>query len=131
LFPEGNNFSWPRWRAALEHLEARGQLSTVRRALRRTHTLPPRVGGALAALSAAPQADVLLLAHSGFSRDGRDRPWWRVPMRRDLVVRTVLIPAAQVPREEARVREFLDQAWSQVDTWVEGHTDLLAIGAAG
>jgi 1-acyl-sn-glycerol-3-phosphate acyltransferase len=130
LFPEGNNFSWPRWHAAIEQLRARGQFSTAARARRRTHTLPPHLGGALAALSAAPQADVLLLAHSGFSRDGRDRAWWRIPIRRDLVVRTVLIPAAQVPRDEAGVRAFLDRAWSQVDTWVEGHADLLAVAEA-
>jgi 1-acyl-sn-glycerol-3-phosphate acyltransferase len=129
LFPEGRNFSWPRWQAAIEQLKERGQHVLARRAQRRTHTLPPHLGGAFAALSAAPHADVLLLAHSGFSDDGRDRPWWRLPIGKNLVVRTVLIPAAQVPREEEKVRVFLDQAWSQVDTWVEGHVDLLAVGA--
>jgi 1-acyl-sn-glycerol-3-phosphate acyltransferase len=127
LFPEGQNFSWPRWRAAIEHLRAQGDRVGAARARRRTHTLPPRLGGALAALSAAPTADILLIAHSGFSADGRDRPWWRVPMRRDFTVRPVLIPAARVPRDEAGAREFLDRAWSQVDTWVEGHADLLAL----
>jgi hypothetical protein len=128
LFPEGKNFSWPRWHAAIEQLRERGQYLTASRARRRTYTLPPHLGGALAALVAAPRADVLLLAHSGFSRDGRDRPWWRVPMNRPLVVRTVLIPASQVPRDEDRLRAFLDNAWSQVDTWVEGHVELLALG---
>jgi hypothetical protein len=73
-------------------------------------------------------ADVLLIAHSGFSPDGRDRPWWRVPIRHQFTVRPVLIPAARVPRDEAGAREFLDRAWSQVDTWVEGHSALIALG---
>jgi 1-acyl-sn-glycerol-3-phosphate acyltransferase len=128
LFPEGRNFSVPRWESAIKQLRARGDYTAASRARRRTHTLPPHLGGALAALTAAPRADVLLLAHSGFSPNGRDRPWWRLPTHRTFAVRTVLIPAAQVPRDEERVRAFLDRAWSQVDTWVEGYTDLMAAG---
>jgi 1-acyl-sn-glycerol-3-phosphate acyltransferase len=127
LFPEGGNFTWERWREAIHRLTARGEHGAALRARRNTHTLPPRPGGAVAALCAAPEADVLLLAHSGFGADGRDRPWWRLPMRQDLTVRTVLLPASAVPRDEAGVREFLDEAWGRVDTWVEGHAELLAL----
>src|SRR5207248_508869 len=123
LFPEGGNFSWERWREALRRLRRRGEHSWALMAGRRTHTLPPRPGGALAALAAAPDADVLLLAHSGFAADGRDRIWWRLPIHHQLTIRTVLVPAAAVPREEAAARAFLEQAWTQVDTWVEGHAD--------
>ncbi len=129
LFPEGGNFTWSRWHAAIESLARRGELIRARRARMQTHTLPARPGGALAALGAAPDADVLLLAHSGLSDDGRDRPWWRVPIHQELVIRTVLIPAAAVPRDDAGARAFLDRAWSQVDTWVEGHADLLELAA--
>jgi 1-acyl-sn-glycerol-3-phosphate acyltransferase len=129
LFPEGGNFSWQRWQAAIASLSKRGEHFRARRARSQTHTLPARPGGALAALRVAPDADVLLLAHSGLSDDGRARPWWRVPVRRELVIRTVLIPAAAVPREEAAARGFLDQAWTQVDTWVEGHANLLELAA--
>jgi 1-acyl-sn-glycerol-3-phosphate acyltransferase len=131
LFPEGGNFSWDRWRAAVSRLVARGEHLAALRARRNTHTLPPRPGGALAALSAAPGADVLLLAHSGFGTDGRDRPWWRLPRDQQFVVRTVLLPAASVPRDEVGAREFLDVAWTQVDTWVEGHAELLALRPPG
>jgi 1-acyl-sn-glycerol-3-phosphate acyltransferase len=127
LFPEGGNFSWPRWREAISRLRSAGNHREARRALRRTHTLPPRPGGASAALAAAPDADVLLLAHSGFGPDGRDRPLWRLPVHHELVIRTVLLPARDVPRDEDGVRRFLDEAWSQVDTWVEGHAALLAL----
>jgi len=124
LFPEGGNFSWQRWREAIAHLTRRGEHRWARRARRRTHTLPPRPGGAVAALAAAPQADVLLIAHSGLAKDGRDRPWWRLPVHQQLVVRTMLVPADEVPRDDEPAREFLDEAWSRVDTWVESHAAL-------
>jgi 1-acyl-sn-glycerol-3-phosphate acyltransferase len=129
LFPEGGNFTWPRWQAAVKRLAAAGEHARARMARRQTHTLPARPGGAVAALGAAPDADVLLLAHSGLNGDGRDRPWWRAPVHAELVIRTVLIPAAAVPRDEDAAREFLDTAWSQVDTWVEGHVDLVEFAA--
>jgi 1-acyl-sn-glycerol-3-phosphate acyltransferase len=124
LFPEGGNFTWQRWRAGIRYLVEKGDHIAALRAWRQTHTLTPRPGGVTAALSAAPGADVLLVVHSGFSRDGRDRKWWRVPLRRDFLVRSMLFPAAEVPRDEAGSLQFLEQAWIQVDTWVEAFHDL-------
>jgi 1-acyl-sn-glycerol-3-phosphate acyltransferase len=129
LFPEGGNFTWPRWRAAVARLAAHGDAARARRARGQTHTLPVRPGGAVAALEAATTADVLLLAHSGLSHDGRDRPWWQVPVHQELTIRTILIPARAVPRDAQGARRFLDTAWARVDTWVEGHADLLQLAA--
>jgi 1-acyl-sn-glycerol-3-phosphate acyltransferase len=50
LFPEGANFSWPRWRNAVIKLRSTGGFGAARRALRQSHTLPPRSGGAAAAV---------------------------------------------------------------------------------
>lgn len=120
LFPEGGNFSWPRWRRSVAELSASGADRRARRFLRNTHTLPPRLGGTMAALAGAPTADVLLLAHSGFTDDGRDRPLWRLPTHRDLLVRTDLVPASAVPRgDEEALSTWLDRAWTQIDGWVE------------
>jgi 1-acyl-sn-glycerol-3-phosphate acyltransferase len=118
LFPEGGNFSWPRWRQALEALaEASNELAA--RAMRRhTHTLPPHRGGTTAALTGAPDADVMLLAHAAFTPDGRDRPWWRLPVHRSLLIRTTLLPAADVPRDRAAIGDWLTDMWSDVDDWV-------------
>lgn len=121
LFPEGGNFSRPRWHRAVSSLSATGAHDMARRARRRTHTLPPHLGGVLTALTGSPTADVLLLTHSGFAPDGRNRPWWRLPVHRALVVRTALAPASTVPREQDALSTWLDAAWSQVDTWVESH----------
>src|SRR3954462_2564670 len=55
IFPEGGNFTWERWREALHRLRERGEHVLAWRARRRTHTLPPRPGGAVAALITAPK----------------------------------------------------------------------------
>jgi 1-acyl-sn-glycerol-3-phosphate acyltransferase len=119
LFPEGGNFSRPRWRRAIVRLVATGRLRTARLWRRRTHTLPPHHGGVIAALGAAETADVLVLVHNGFTADGRNRPWWRLPVHHTLLIRTALIPAAEVPRDPAAVTEWLDTTWSHVDSWVQ------------
>lgn len=122
LFPEGGNFSWARWRRAVDSLVTTGRYRAARLARGHTHTLPPHHGGAGAALAGAPAADVLLLTHSGFTSDGRDRPWWRVPVHRTLLVRTAVVPAAEVPREDAALTTWLETTWSTVDNWVAGHS---------
>ena len=69
----------------------------------------------------SPKADVLVLAHTGFAADGRDMPWWWLPVHRELLVRTILVPAATVPRDRETLAIWLDDTWSQVDTWVRNH----------
>ncbi|MGB9281278.1 MAG: 1-acyl-sn-glycerol-3-phosphate acyltransferase [Pseudonocardiaceae bacterium] len=123
LFPEGGNFSRQRWRRAVAALCARSAYAEAQRAQVRTYTLPPHLGGVLAALTGAPTADVLVLAHTGFARDGRERPWSQLPVHRSLVIRTALAPAATVPRDEAALSTWLDTTWSEVDAWVQRHVE--------
>jgi 1-acyl-sn-glycerol-3-phosphate acyltransferase len=127
LFPEGGNFSRKRWVVALRRLAASRERLRFRRLRRNRHTLPPRVGGVAAALSAAPNAAVMLLAHTGLGDEGRDRPWWRLPINQQLTMRTLFVPAARVPRDPAGVSHWLDEAWTQIDTWVEGHVAMTTL----
>jgi 1-acyl-sn-glycerol-3-phosphate acyltransferase len=122
LFPEGGNFSWTRWRNAIVQLRSSGRLREARRAWRQSHTLPPRAGGAAAAMAGAPRANVLVLTHSGFCADGRARPWWRLPIHRQLVVHAFLVPAGQLPSPD-QLSSWLQSTWSRVDAWVARHTD--------
>jgi 1-acyl-sn-glycerol-3-phosphate acyltransferase len=131
LFPEGANFSLPRWRRAVLALSASGAHGAARRARQRTYTLPPHRGGAAAALLGSPTADVLVLAHTGLAPDGRGRPWWRLPVHHQLIVRTVLAPAATVPRDRETLATWLDETWSQVDSWVHSHAVDQAIPGGG
>ena len=121
LFPEGANFTLPRWRAAIAELRETGRIRAAGRALRRSYTLPPRTGGAIAAVSGAPSANVLVLTHSGFCPDGRARPWWQLPIHRQLLVRTTLIAATELPQPD-QLGSWLERTWTTVDAWVAGHT---------
>ncbi len=122
LFPEGANFSWPRWRNAITQLRSTRGFRAARRALRQSHTLPPRSGGAEAAVAGAPNANVLVVTHNGFCADGRARPWWQLPIHRQLLIRTVVIPAVRIP-QPTRVGPWLERTWTQVDAWVAAHAD--------
>ncbi len=122
LFPEGANFSWPRWRNAVAQLRSTHRVRAARRALRQSHTLPPRSGGAAAAVAGAPNANMLVVTHNGFCADGRDRPWWQLPIHRQLLIRTAVIPAARIPAP-ARMGPWLERTWTQVDAWVAAHAE--------
>ena len=119
LFPEGGNFSRKRWRDGTESLTRAGAFDRLRRLRHNRHTLPPRVGGVVAALSAAPGAAGLLVAHSGLGPRGEARPWWRLPLDHRVVFRTLLIPADEVPRDAEAIPQWLDEMWTRVDTWVD------------
>jgi 1-acyl-sn-glycerol-3-phosphate acyltransferase len=121
LFPEGANFTLPRWHAAIAQLRSTGGIRAASRALRQSHTLPPRSGGAAAAVAGAPHANVLVLAHSGFCADGRARPWWRLPIHRQMLIRTVFVPATHIPPPD-QLGPWLDRTWTQVDSWVATHS---------
>ena len=122
LFPEGANFTWPRWHAAIAELRSTGRIREATRAFRQSHTLPPRTGGATAAVTGAPSANVLVLTHNGFCPDGRARPWWQLPIHRQLLVRTALFPAGQLPPPD-RLTPWLERTWTHVDAWVAANTD--------
>ena len=47
---------------------------------------------------------------------------WQLPVQGQLLVRTVLVPAAQLPQPD-QLGPWLEQTWTQVDAWVAGHTD--------
>ena len=65
IFPEGGNFTPQRRQRAIDRLHRLGMARMAARAEGMTNVLAPRPGGLLAALDAAPDADVVLVAHTG------------------------------------------------------------------
>lgn len=83
--------------------------------------LPPRSGGALAAIGACPSADVVFVAHAGLDRLVGVRDVWR-SLSADMVVRARWwrVPAAEVPRTagyEAQVSWLYDW-WERMNAWI-------------
>jgi len=120
IYPEGTRSTPARRQRAMERLAAgpAPQRSERLRGLR--HLLPPRPGGPLALLGAAPGADVLVLGHVGLEGLARVSDL----LSGALVGRTILVrfwrhAAAAVPREPEAALAWLDERWLELDRWVD------------
>jgi 1-acyl-sn-glycerol-3-phosphate acyltransferase len=122
IFPEGQ-FPTPERRARAIARIAADAPALAARAERLRHLLPPRPGGALALLDAAPDADVVLIGHVGLEDFGRVVDIWRhVPLRQPVQARTWRFPAADIPTDpDARVAWLYD-LWAMLDDWIEAET---------
>jgi 1-acyl-sn-glycerol-3-phosphate acyltransferase len=119
IFPEGANFTVRRRTRAIQRLRDRGLLSAVRRAEAMRHVLPPRPAGVVAALGAAPHADVVFVAHTGLEHLSTVRDLWRgLPMDKTLHLRWWFVPAAEVPRDAAQQTDWLYRWWETIDAWI-------------
>jgi 1-acyl-sn-glycerol-3-phosphate acyltransferase len=120
IFPEGANFTPGRRLRAIQRLRDRGLLRAVTRAEGMQHVLPPRPAGVMAALGAAPHADVVFVAHTGLEHLSTVRDVWRgLPMDKTLHLRWWFVPAADVPRDEAEQTDWLYRWWQTIDEWIE------------
>ena len=63
--PEGGDWTPTRHRLAVAALRRRGRRAEAAQAVRMPHVLPPKPAGTLAALTAAPDADVVIFTHTG------------------------------------------------------------------
>jgi 1-acyl-sn-glycerol-3-phosphate acyltransferase len=119
IFPEGGNFTPERRRRGIERLRRLGRERMARRAERMTHVLAPRPGGLLAALGAAPEADVVLVAHTGLDHVLSVRDVWReLPMDKVIVMRWWRVPRGEIPAEREAQIEWLFGWWERIDAWV-------------
>jgi 1-acyl-sn-glycerol-3-phosphate acyltransferase len=122
IFPEGGNYTPRRRQRAIERLEKHQRLEEAARARAMHHLLAPRTGGALTAIAAAPDADVIFVAHTGLEDLITIGDIWRaLPIEQSLKARWWRVPAARVPRgrpEEEQVRWLYDW-WARIDAWIE------------
>lgn len=121
LFPEGGNWTPLRWRRGLDRLRRKGHEELARRAAAMPNVLPPREGGALAAIKACPAADVIFVAHTGLDRLVSVRDVWR-SLLTDMEARARWwrVDAAGVPRDadhDVQVKWLYDW-WARIDAWI-------------
>jgi len=118
IYPEGTRFSVDKRRRIIERLEQRGDPEAVAYARSLERVLPPRPAGTLALLDAAPHADVVICAHTGFEHTASLAAIWngglvhahiRVQLRR--------IPRAAIPQDDAERIAWLREEWRHVDAW--------------
>lgn len=122
LFPEGRDFTQRLRKRAIELLRAKGFDKHADRAEQMLYVLPPRHKGPLAAITNAPNADVVFVAHSVLEDLGSFKELWRrIPLTEKVDGRYWRVPADRVPRAEADVIEWLYEWWEEIDQWVEAH----------
>ncbi len=120
LFPEGGNFTPARRQRAIDRLRERGLRAMADRAEQWTNVLAPRPGGFLAALDAAPEADVLLVAHTGLDHLVTVGDLWRtLPMDKQIVMRWWQVARADIPAGREERIEWLYDWWTRVDAWID------------
>jgi hypothetical protein len=133
LVPEGGNWTPLRWRRGIERLRRQGRAGLADRAAAMPNLLPPREGGAFAAVGACPDADVIFVAHTGLDRLVSVRDIWQ-SMRADLVVhaRWWRVAAADLPRTADHDTQvgWLYDWWERIDAWItETSSDGTAVAA--
>lgn len=124
IYPEGTRVTVAKRAKRLAELAAKGDHERLARAERLRHVLPPRSGGPVALLAAAPAADVLVVAHTGFEDVTNVGDALRGTLiRRTVRVRRWRYPAASVPRGSADAIAWLDRVWADVDAWIDACRD--------
>ncbi len=122
IFPEGGNFTPARRDRAIERLRSLGLEKMADRAEAMTHVLAPRPGGFLAALDAAPDADVVLVAHTGLDHLRTVGDLWReLPMDKRLVMRWWHVRRQDIPAGREERIDWLFDWWERIDQWVDDH----------
>ena len=131
IFPEGANFTPRRWNRAIVRLHALGLHRLARKAEAMRNVLPPRPGGVLAALDSAPDADVMLVAHTGVDHLLTVADVWReLPMDKHITMQWWLEPASAVPAAPDERIEWLYHWWARIDAWIEeNRAETLALAA--
>ncbi|MDQ6687714.1 MAG: 1-acyl-sn-glycerol-3-phosphate acyltransferase [Actinomycetota bacterium] len=127
IFPEGGNFTPERRDRAIRRLHSLGLTKMAQRAERMIHVLAPKPGGVLAALEAAPEADVLLVAHTGLDHVLTLADIWHsLPMDKLLVMGWWRVPREEIPEGREERIDWLFTRWEKIDDWIGEHrpTDL-------
>ncbi|MCR6032615.1 1-acyl-sn-glycerol-3-phosphate acyltransferase [Nocardioides sp. zg-579] len=119
IFPEGGNFTPQRRTRAIQRLHRLGLHAMANRAEQMTHVLAPKPGGLLAALDAAPEADVVLVAHTGLDHLAGVADVWRaLPMDKQLTMRWWQVPREEIPDGREERIDWLYGWWERIDAWI-------------
>ncbi len=117
IFPEGANFTPERRRRGIERLEEAGHEQEAAWAREMEHVSAPRPGGALAAIEAAPGADVVFVGHAGVPIGLKDL-WRQLPRPQTIELRLWMAGAEEVPPGREEQIDWLFGWWRTLDGWV-------------
>ena len=118
IFPEGANFSERRRLARIERLDQAGHAEEADWARGMRHVSAPRPGGALAAIGAGPEVDVVVLGHVGFPTGLRE-VWRLLPEPQTIEIRLWHESPGALPADRDEQIDWLFGWWRRLDAWVD------------
>jgi len=119
IYPEGTRFSEAKRARLLERFSEKGDAQRLAYARSLTHVLPPRPGGTLGLMEAAPNADVVICSHTGFEGAGSlSQIWSGALLRRVVRVEFRRVPRSEIPTGRGERGDWLCAEWQRVDDWV-------------
>lgn len=125
LFPEGQNWTPARWTRSIEKLREQGQDERADRAQTWELVLPPKSRGVVTAMAARPDADVMIVAHTGL--EWLVTPWQifkAIPLREHpFLIRSWTFGPDERPSEPDEIEAWLDEQWAGVSNWVADHQE--------
>ena len=122
IFPEGRNWAPDRHEALVAHLRERGEHARADRVESRPWVLEARSRGVASIRANAPEADVMVVAHTGLDMLTGPGPVIRaVPFRNRLLFRGITHRSEDVPTAPDEVAAWLDDEWDEVNAWVDSH----------
>jgi 1-acyl-sn-glycerol-3-phosphate acyltransferase len=119
IYPEGTRFSEAKRQRLLDRFHRNGDRKMLDYTRSLEFVLPPRTGGPLGLLDAAPEADVVVCAHTGFEGAASlARIWKGALVHQALRIQFRRIPRNEIPNgRDARIA-WLREEWQRVDAWV-------------
>ena len=119
VFPEGALFTPMRLARAVRRMRRSGDEEEARLAEGLRHVLPPQLGGALALLERAPDADVVFCAHTGLEGGSYRSLLAGGIFQREVRIAFWRISRAEVPEDIKGRTAWLHAQWRRVDGWIE------------
>ncbi len=124
IYPEGTRFDPVKRARAIASLKERGHTDLARLASELERVLPPKLGGALALLDAAPDVDVVFIMHTGFEGAATFAEFWGGGLvHKTIKVQLRRIAATTIPKEGRDA--WLFECWREVDLWVRANQERL------
>jgi len=122
IYPEGSRFSPAKRSRAIHRFEQRGDTALFDYARTLTHVLPPRPGGTLGLLDAAPEADIVICAHTGFEGAASLAEIWNGALLNKVIhVQFRRIPRNKIPLDRDARADWIFNEWKEVSNYVERH----------
>jgi 1-acyl-sn-glycerol-3-phosphate acyltransferase len=119
IFPEGGKFTRERKFRRIERLLRSGWVGHACRAAALSNVLAPQPGGMLAALDAAPEADVVFIGHTGLEGLATLTDIWReLPLDKQIVIHAWRVPHGDIPRGAEARNEWLFTWFERIDGWI-------------